>query len=80
MVEPLFKEYLELTDGKLVWCRGKTVIVEVGPLGPLINELRILLDGKYAGMGLEEAVVIRDMLDRGIAILKQNPYQSNKEV
>lgn len=75
MPEALFKEYLEFIDGKLVWWRGKTVFVEVGALGLSINELRLTLNGNYIGMGIAEAIKLRNMIDRGIEILKRNPYQ-----
>lgn len=75
MPEALFKEYIEFTDGRLVWCRGKTIFVEVGALGPFINELRVTLNGKYVGMGIDEAIKLRNIIDLGIEVLKRNPTQ-----
>jgi len=75
MQESPFKERIEFTDGKLVGSRGKTMVVEVGALGPRINELRLILDGHYVGMDLEEAMALRDTINKGINVLKQNHLQ-----
>ena len=78
MADPLFKERLEFTDGSLRWWTGKILAVEVGAIGPTINELRMILDGSYVGMDLEEAIAVRDMLNRGIEVLKNNPKAESK--